>query len=55
MLVLKRRIGEVIWISPGIKVQVLDIHNSVVKIGVEAPQEVRVQRDELRQEDHPDV
>jgi|TARA_R110000851_G_scaffold47567_9_gene115441 carbon storage regulator len=55
MLVLRRKIGEAIWISPGVTVQVLDIYNSVVKIGVEAPQEVRVLRAELLEEDRPDV
>lgn len=55
MLVLRRKIGEAIWISPGVTVQVLDIHESVVKIGVEAPQEVRVMRAELLKEDRPDV
>jgi carbon storage regulator CsrA len=56
MLVLKRRVDEVIWISPGITIRVLEVAPYVVKLGIEAPEETRVLRGELLvEEDRPDV
>lgn len=47
MLVLSRKIGEVIRIGEGIEVKVLEIKGERVKIGIEAPKELRVIRGEL--------
>lgn len=47
MLILTRRLGESIIISDDIVVTVLGVKNSQVKIGVEAPKEVTVHREEV--------
>ena len=47
MLVLTRRIGEEIVIGGDIRVTVLEVHGNKVRIGVEAPKSVRVDRQEI--------
>lgn len=47
MLVLTRKIGETINLDGGIKVTVTDIIGHQVKIGIDAPAEVKVYREEL--------
>lgn len=47
MLILARKPGEAIAIGDGIKVRVLEIKNGQVKLGVEAPTEVMVHREEI--------
>ncbi len=47
MLILKRRAGESLKIDGDIEVIVLDIQGSQVKIGIKAPESVKVYRDEL--------
>ena len=47
MLVLTRRIGETIRIGPHIIVTVLGVKGSQVRIGVEAPKDVEVHREEI--------
>lgn len=47
MLVLTRRLGETLVIGDNIKVRVLGISGGQVRIGIEAPQEVSVQREEI--------
>ncbi len=50
MLVLTRRVGETLVIADGlIKVAVLGIKGNQVRIGVHAPKEVSVYRDEIYQ------
>ena len=49
MLVLTRKIGEVIRINDAITVTVLAIKNNQVRIGVEAPKAVEVHREEVYQ------
>ena len=44
MLILTRRIGEAINIGDDISVRVLDIQDSQVRIGINAPREVPVHR-----------
>ena len=44
MLVLSRKIGERIFIEPGIEIAIVDVHGSKVRIGVEAPDEIRIRR-----------
>lgn len=46
MLVLSRMLNESITIGPDIKVTVVDIQRGKVKIGIEAPDEVRIERKE---------
>jgi len=47
MLILTRRLAETLVIGGGITVTVLDIKGSRVRIGVNAPRDVVVQREEI--------
>jgi carbon storage regulator len=48
MLVLQRKVGESITIGGDINVVVTRIQGGRVTLGLEAPKEVSIQRDELR-------
>ena len=47
MLILTRRAGEKLVIGDDIVIQVLEIHGSTVRIGIQAPREVPVYREEI--------
>lgn len=47
MLILTRKVGETLSIGDNIKVTVVDIHGGQVKIGIDAPKEIAVLREEL--------
>ncbi len=47
MLILTRRIGEMLRIGDTIQVTILDIKGSQVRIGIEAPKDVPVHREEV--------
>lgn len=47
MLVLRRKVGEAIVISEGIRVKVISVQGDQVKLGIEAPQHVSVYRQEI--------
>jgi carbon storage regulator len=47
MLVLTRKLGQSIIIGDDVKVTVLEIKGSQVKLGVEAPQSITVHREEI--------
>ena len=47
MLVLTRKIGEGIAIGSNIRVVILEIQGGQVRLGIEAPSEVPVHRDEV--------
>lgn len=47
MLVLSRREGEAILIDGGIRIVVLACDRRGVRIGIEAPKEINIQREEL--------
>ncbi len=47
MLVLTRKVGERIHIGNSIVVTVVRLHNDKVRIGIEAPPEVSVHREEV--------
>ena len=47
MLVLSRRVGEEIVIAGNIRLTVLAIHGERVRLGITAPQSVRVDRKEV--------
>jgi carbon storage regulator CsrA len=49
MLILTRRLTEVLCLGPDITVTVLSIKSNKVKIGVDAPRSVSVDRQEVRQ------
>ncbi|ATX81218.1 carbon storage regulator, CsrA [Mariprofundus ferrinatatus] len=46
MLILTRKKGEAISIGDNIQIQVLNVKGGQVRIGIEAPREVRVNREE---------
>lgn len=47
MLVLSRKIGESILINDNIEVQVVGIYKDKVKIGITAPKDVKIFRNEI--------
>lgn len=47
MLVLSRRIGERLVIGPDIVITVIDVRSDGVRIGIDAPRDVRVSRAEI--------
>jgi len=47
MLVLTRKLGEVIKIGDKVKVVVVSIEGGSVKLGIEAPEEIPVHREEV--------
>ena len=47
MLVLTRRLGESIHIGDTIKITVVDIDGKQVKIGIEAPRDISIFREEV--------
>ena len=48
MLVLTRKAHQGIWIGENIHVKVLEIGHGRVKLGIEAPPDVEIDREELR-------
>ena len=46
MLILTRKKGESIAIGDNIQIQVLNVKGGQVRVGIEAPREVRVNREE---------
>ena len=49
MLILTRKIGETITIGDRIKIVVVDIKGKQVRLGVEAPEETAIFREEIYQ------
>ena len=49
MLVLTRRLGETIMIGDEITIKILAIKGCQIKIGIEAPKNISVHRDEIYQ------
>jgi carbon storage regulator len=47
MLVLTRRAGESLVIDGGITITVMDVRGDSVRVGIDAPREVRVHRSEI--------
>ena len=47
MLILTRRIGETIMIDNDVSITVLDINGKQVRIGIDAPPEIKVHRKEI--------
>lgn len=48
MLVLTRRLNERIFIGDNIVITLVDIDRGKVRIGIEAPNDLRVDREEIR-------
>lgn len=55
MLVLSRKVGEKLLIGENIVITVTEVRGDKVRIGIEAPPDVRVLREELKGENetHP--
>ena len=49
MLILTRKVGESVLIGNDISITILSVRGNQVKLGVEAPKEVSVQREEIYQ------
>ncbi len=47
MLILTRRIGETLMVGDDVTVTVLDVKGNQVRLGVNAPKEVAVHREEI--------
>ena len=47
MLVLTRKSGEGLWIGDDIRIRILEVRDGQVRIGVDAPEEKGIYRDEL--------
>jgi len=47
MLVLSRKVGESIFINESIRVTVVQVNNGRIRLGIDAPPEVKVLREEL--------
>ena len=47
MLILTRRIGETIMVGDDVSITVLDINGKQVRIGIDAPTEIKVHRKEI--------
>ena len=50
MLVLTRRIGEEIVIADNIRVKIVAVHGNRVRLGIVAPQDVTVHREEVHRQ-----
>jgi len=50
MLVLSRKLNESIMIGDQVEIMVLEIRDNYVKLGIKAPREVSVHRQEVHQE-----
>lgn len=49
MLVLKRKLSECIILSGGIKIMITEIGKNYVKLGIDAPPEINIRREELKE------
>ncbi len=47
MLILTRKPGESIYIGDGVKVVVVEIKGNQIRLGIEAPSDVRIYREEI--------
>lgn len=53
MLVLTRKVDEVIIIGEDIKVTVVKIKGDTVKLGIEAPDKTNIERGDIKNHDRP--
>ncbi len=55
MLVLSRKLNQAVKIGAGVVVTILEITHDRVRLGIAAPRDVRVLRDELISHDAPET
>lgn len=48
MLILTRRVGETIVIGENVEVTVMEVNGCQVRIGIKAPRDVSIDRNEIR-------
>ena len=48
MLVLSRKLGEKIFIGDDVEITVVDIDRGKIRLGITAPKDARIEREELR-------
>ncbi len=48
MLVLSRKMRQGLWIGDNVHITILSIERGRIKLGIEAPEDVQIHRDELR-------
>ena len=49
MLILSRKLEEAIWLGDNVKIKIMGIEKGTVKIGIEAPSDVTILREELKE------
>lgn len=49
MLILSRKLEEAIWLGDNIKIKIMGIEKGSVKLGIEAPSDVTILRQELKE------
>ncbi len=49
MLILSRKVGETLLINDNIEIKIVEVNGEKIKIGIEAPKNVKILRKELRQ------
>ncbi len=49
MLVLSRKLEEAIWLGDNIKIKIMGIEKGAVKLGIEAPSDITILREELKE------
>ena len=49
MLVLSRRVGERVYIGNDITLEILSINRGIIRLGISAPAEVSIDRQEVRE------
>ena len=49
MLILTRRVGEALMVGDDTKIVVLDVKGSQIRLGINAPKDVQVHREEIYQ------
>ena len=54
MLILTRKVGEMIRIGDNVTIRVLEVRGSQVRLGVDAPADVRIFREEVYRAAHGD-
>ena len=52
MLILTRKVGETIRIGDDIAISVIDIRGNQVRLGIEAPRDITVHREEVYEQIH---